>query len=292
MTRWLRAHPVAGFILLAFGVSYLVGMPLLMFGNGMIPARSSLAHGYLPRIGVTYGPAIAALVLAHLSGGPGGVARLLRSALPTRRDLPWAVGIIVVGMTLAAIAFLVAGVGRAELLGVVRAHGGLLVAHLVLQLVVVALGEELGWRGWLLPTLADRTTRLRATLIVAAVWGLWHWPLLLNGFVAGTMLLLGALGLSIIFTALWAGMERRLFTVVLAHATVNAPLFFMEQVVPARGAGDGRLVTAWQLLEGTYAVAALVFVVATWRWWMGRELHVNGRRGREGSTATAVPSTA
>ena len=70
MTRWLRAHPVAGFVLIAFGVSYLVGMPLLMVVTGMIPADASLVRGYLPRIGVTYGPAVAALLLARLSGAP------------------------------------------------------------------------------------------------------------------------------------------------------------------------------------------------------------------------------
>jgi uncharacterized protein len=272
MTRWLRAHPVAGFVLLAFGISYLVGVPLLMGVTGMIPPDADLARGYLPRIGVTYGPAVAALLLARLSGTQHAAAELLRRALPTRRDLPWSIGIVVVGIASASLALHFAGVGRAEQLGIVRAHGGLLAAHFALQLVVVALGEELGWRGWLLPALAARTTRLRATVFVAAVWGVWHAPLLFSGFVSAAMLLLGVLGLSVIFTALWARAEHRLFTVVLAHATVNAPLFFMEeQIVLARGPGDARLMLAWRVLQVTYAVVALVVVGATWRWWRARE---------------------
>jgi len=274
MTRWLRAHPVAGFVLLAFGISYLVGMPLLMVITAMIPSDAFLARGYLPRIGVTYGPAVAALLLARLSGAPHAAADLLRRALPTRRDLPWAIGIVVVGIGLAALALAFAGVGRAEQLEIVRTHGGLLAAHLALQIVVIALGEELGWRGWLLPTLAAHTTRLRATVAVAAIWGVWHAPLLFSGFVAASMFLLGVLGLSVIFTALWARSGQRLFTVVLAHATVNAPLVFMEQLVAARGPVDARIMMAWQLLQGTYAVAALLLVGATWRWWRAREPHV------------------
>jgi len=277
VTRWLRARPVAGFVLFAFGISYLVGVPLLMGVTGMIPPGAGLARGYLPRIGVTYGPAVAALLLARLAGTPGAARDLLRRALPTRRDLPWSIGIVVAGIGLASLALAVAGVGWAEQLGIVRAHGGLLAAHLALQLVVVALGEELGWRGWLLPALAARTTRLRATVAVAAIWGVWHAPLLFSGFVAASMLLLGVLGLSVIFTALWARAEHRLFTVVLAHATVNAPLFFMEQIVAARGPGDVRLILAWRLLQGTYAVAALVIVGATWGWWRAREPHLSGR---------------
>ena len=275
MTRWLRAHPVAGFVLIAFGVSYLVGMPLLMGASGMISPDAYLARGYLPRIGVTYGPAVAALLLARMSGAPHAATDLLRRALPTRRDLPWAVAIVVVGIGSAAVAFAFAGIGRAEQLEIVRTHGGLLAAHLALQIVLISLGEELGWRGWLLPTLTARTTRLRATVAVAAIWGVWHVPILFSGFVAASMLLLNVLGLSVIFTALWARAERRLFTVVLAHATVNAPLFFMEQVVVGRGPVDARITLAWRLLQATYAVAALVIVGATWRWWSAREPHTD-----------------
>jgi len=275
MTRWIRAHPVAGFVLIAFGVSYLVGMPLLMGVTGMIPPHAYLARAHLPRIGVTYGPAVAALIVARLSGTPSAAGELLRRALPTRRDLPWSIGIVVVGIGLASLALAVAGVGRAEQLASVRAHGGLLAAHFAMQLLVIALGEELGWRGWLLPTLAARTTRLRATLAVAAIWGVWHAPLLFSGFVAASMFLLAVLGLSVIFTALWARAGHRLFTVVLAHATVNAPLFFMEQLVAASQPGDARVGLAWRALQGMYAVAGLVVVAATWRWWRAREPHTD-----------------
>ena len=64
----------------------------------------SLAHAYLPRIGVTYGPAVAALVLARLTGGPDAARRLVRGAFPRWRDLPLALAILVTGIALAALA--------------------------------------------------------------------------------------------------------------------------------------------------------------------------------------------
>lgn len=45
----------------------------------------------------------------------------------------------------------------------------------------VALGEELGWRGWLLGALAP-LGRVRAVLATGAVWGLWHAPLIAMGY--------------------------------------------------------------------------------------------------------------
>jgi membrane protease YdiL (CAAX protease family) len=43
-----------------------------------------------------------------------------------------------------------------------------------------ALGEELGWRGYLLKALQDKWFLL-ASLIIGAVWGVWHFPLILLG---------------------------------------------------------------------------------------------------------------
>jgi len=43
------------------------------------------------------------------------------------------------------------------------------------------LGEELGWRGYLLPKLMP-LGKFRAYLILGVVWGLWHLPLILIGF--------------------------------------------------------------------------------------------------------------
>ena len=268
MTRWLRAHPVAGYCLLAYGISYLVGFPLLMVGSGLLPTRWSLAHTYLPRIGVTYGPAVAALVLARVTGAPTTARGLLRGALPRRRDLLLALIIMITGLASAAIALAGAGVEPGDLQAAIRQRGGTLAAHFALQLVVVALGEELGWRGWLLPTLAARSSRLGASLGVGAIWGLWHLPAMIQGGVAtGGMLLVGALGLSVLFTGLWVRADRRPFVAVVAHATVNAPLFFWEQALRDGGPPDDRVVTAWHYLEAGYAAAAILAVVAGWRWW-------------------------
>lgn len=44
-----------------------------------------------------------------------------------------------------------------------------------------ALGEEFGWRGYLLPKLLPLGAR-RATLVVGLVWGAWHWPVIAMGY--------------------------------------------------------------------------------------------------------------
>ncbi|MEW6716372.1 MAG: CPBP family intramembrane glutamic endopeptidase [Chloroflexota bacterium] len=53
-------------------------------------------------------------------------------------------------------------------------------------------GEELGWRGYLLPKLMV-LGKLKAYLLLGIVWGLWHLPLILIGFTYPGQPILGTL---------------------------------------------------------------------------------------------------
>lgn len=47
--------------------------------------------------------------------------------------------------------------------------------------IVLAFGEEYGWRGYLQAELC-KLGRLRGVLLVGVIWGMWHWPLILMGW--------------------------------------------------------------------------------------------------------------
>jgi membrane protease YdiL (CAAX protease family) len=49
------------------------------------------------------------------------------------------------------------------------------------QILFLSFGEEFGWRAYLLPKLMPLGPR-KATLLVGAIWGAWHWPAILMGF--------------------------------------------------------------------------------------------------------------
>lgn len=97
---------------------------------------------------------------------------------------------------------------------------------------VVALGEELGWRGYLQPRLVELLGTRRGVVLTGVVWGAWHWPLILMGYEYG----LDAPGAPwlgpVVFLvfAVSAGTVLGWLTVrggsvwpaVLAHASINA----------------------------------------------------------------------
>ncbi|MGN0662606.1 MAG: lysostaphin resistance A-like protein [Faecalibacterium sp.] len=53
--------------------------------------------------------------------------------------------------------------------------------------MLFAVGEEAGWRGFMLPMLKERFGLWKGRIIGGVIWGIWHWPvMLLSGYEYGT----------------------------------------------------------------------------------------------------------
>jgi len=52
--------------------------------------------------------------------------------------------------------------------------------------IITTLGEEIGWRGYLLPKLREHYSDRIAIVISGAIWGLWHAPIIAMGHNYGT----------------------------------------------------------------------------------------------------------
>ncbi len=128
---------------------------------------------------------------------------------------------------------------------------------------IFALGEELGWRGYLLPKLLP-LGQIPAMLISGAIWGFWHAPAILQGHNYPEHPVLGV-GMMIVFTVLlgiffsWLYLKTKSpWAPALAHGTVNAvaglPLLFLTDVNLTLG-GSLTSVSGW------LALAALVGIL-------------------------------
>ena len=59
-------------------------------------------------------------------------------------------------------------------------QNGLLAVTLApLANMIPAVGEEAGWRGYMMPRLKERLGLLNGRLLGGIIWGVWHWPLML-----------------------------------------------------------------------------------------------------------------
>lgn len=121
--------------------------------------------------------------------------------------------------------------------------------------------EELGWRGYVLDRLQDKWTALISTLILGAVWSLWHLPLF---FIEGTyqanlgvgtpafwLFMIGIIPLSFSFTWIYNNTHRSTLAVILFHAMVN----FTGEIMAITEQADAITILLW------FAVAIGIGVV-------------------------------
>lgn len=135
-----------------------------------------------------------------------------------------------------------------------------------LSTVVFALGEEIGWRGWLLPQLARRFGLASGLLITGVIWALWHAPLTLLGYNypnLGRWAALAFIGFCVPFGAIlgWLRLSANsVWPCTVAHASLNAaviPFSLFES--PAHQSNPlltGFGLTGWAILA---AIAAALF---------------------------------
>ena len=206
---WVARHDLAVFFPLAFLFSWYPWVIAIVRGT---------ASGPNP-----LGPLIAALIVTGLAEGRAGMRALLGRIVRARIGWSSYAVIFVLPIMLCAVAVAVmAAVGQPISLAASPAWREL-PERFVFIFLFIGLGEEPGWRGFVLPRLQERSTPLMASLILAPIWALWHLPLMGNEFPAPVIpaFLISLLGGTLIQTALFNQTRGSVFVQMLFHTTVN-----------------------------------------------------------------------
>jgi uncharacterized protein len=219
----LERHPVLIFFALSYAVSWALWTPLVIL-RGDVPEMLGLG---LLALGSLVPSAVAILLVAVLQGRCG-VRELLSRLLLWRVGWRWYV-VVLAGLLLVPCAF-----GVRVLFGGSFPTLGMSVPLVLLTLGLSifpgsAVGEEIGWRGFVLPRLQARHSALGAGLVLGVGWGMWHLPLWLTGTASHTLGLFPAfvvstVALSILYTWIYNGTRGSLLIVVLFHAATNLAL--------------------------------------------------------------------
>jgi membrane protease YdiL (CAAX protease family) len=138
----------------------------------------------------------------------------------------------------------------------------------VIKSMASALGEEIGWRGFLVPELFKTTSFTTTALISGAVWSCWHYPLLIWGdYNSGTPTWFGltcftvmVMSISCIFA--WLRLKSgSLWTAALLHASHN---LYIQGIFTPLTRNTGK--TAWYIDEfgAVVPIVALAFAIYFW----------------------------
>jgi len=214
----VRARPILTYLVLAYGWTWITVLPLLLQKRGL--AEFGLPEAW-EAVGA-FGPLVAAWLVMRRAGQlPAFHARITGS--PDRAALAVGLGSPFLFLVLAlALGGPWPGVSQltGSELGTVRGLLDLLLVASLLQ----SLGEEPGWRGFLLPALRERHGPLAATLLLFPAWLFWHLPFFLSrpdfGLAQFAGFSLGILSAAVWFTWLWER-SRSIWLAVAFHALLN-----------------------------------------------------------------------
>jgi len=233
---------IARFLILTFGVTWALWVPLLRMASaadGSHHVSPLLALGGPVFLVGVFAPGLVAVTLTAWDHGGRGVRDLLR------RIVRWRVGLrfYAFALLLMPLIKLTVALIHRLLVGAWPSFGEtrpLLLVFATILSTIGQIGEEVGWRGYLLPHLTERTSLVAASLIVGVIWATWHLPLF---FAPGAdtsgqsfpLYVLQVTAYSVVLAWLYWRTGGSLLLTMFMHAAFNN----MKDIVPSGGVRGG-----------------------------------------------------
>ena len=276
----MKRHPIITFFVLTYVITWAIESPLVFLTDSV-----TATQGLVLVILASNVPSAVAIVLTAIVLGRGALRKLLARLLIWRVNPFWYLVVFLGPVALTGGVVLLNALmgGPALSLGMTLVGATIFFAFSIFP--GSALGEEIGWRGYVLPRLQSRMSALSAALLIAPLWGLWHLPLWLTGEPDRTPnlytgFLVSAFALSIIFTWVYNSTGGSLLMIVLLHATVNLPITLVRDDL-------GPQATVPVLLYfGLLVVAAIVVVIVAGPKHLSRKHKKQEEKAAESEVAT------
>jgi uncharacterized protein len=231
MTEPRPKHAVLLYLLIAC-IPPWIGWSLLTFG--VIPQNS-------PWSGVMFltgeAASIAGLVMTFSTQGRQGVSRLLREAV--RVVVPirwWLYALLLPPLWLVGAGILYLTIHGLPIIFKPSALRELGTLALLVPFLFGPLGEEFGWRGFLLPRFVKQFSAVPACFFVGVIWAIWHWPLFYKAIVKSPaeeifFVLANIIGMSFLIGVVYLRTKSLLLS-MLMHWCINAMQAVAGKLLP------------------------------------------------------------
>lgn len=219
---------IAIFLALTFGITWTIGGAAVLAPDWVDAHFGPLTSGSPLFYLAVWAPNIAAIIVTLATLGWAGIVDLLARLWRWRvRAWVWAVTLLFYPALMLVVELV--GLAFGDPLPAPANWAKLAMGLVSLPVIALGpLGEELGWRGFLLPRMLDRMRPLTAALILGTIWMVWHIPaFFLSGVPQSSMsfpvFAIGGVALNVFLT--WIFLNARqsiLLAGIIPHAMANA----------------------------------------------------------------------
>ena len=239
----------------------LVVFVLLAYGLSWWPAALRLLNPDSAPV-LPIGPSIAAMIVVGWVYGRRGWRALLRSAIDVRIGRWWWGAAIPLPVAAAAAGLtLLSGAVLPSDTDLVMALTGSLIALPIVLIIGGPLGEELGWRGYLLPHFLRRHSPLTATVMLIPFWLAFHLPLVITDPGRyGPWWVLTVIGLAFTMTWLHLRSGGSVLLAIVFHTVANSASAVAIQLF-----AEADRPLAWQLSAALWTLTGIVIAAGPLR---------------------------
>jgi len=220
--REMGVESLVLFFVLTFAITWSVAGAMLLFRTE-IEAVTGPIDGHNPVfILAVWGPAISAFTLISLRYGRTGLADFLRRLTLWRMHWGWWVFLI---LSIPASRYFGAALSG-DLSQPFPFSPWYTVIPALLMTLIIGPVEEFGWRGFALPLLQREMAPFWATLVLGAIWAVWHYPAFI---ISGTpqsggsfaVFVFAAMIISVAFTAMFNASRGSILIPAVYHFQAN-----------------------------------------------------------------------
>jgi membrane protease YdiL (CAAX protease family) len=232
--EFLKRHSLISGIVLIFALPWTIMLAVAADSHGLLPFHVPPAIALC----AGYGVVAASLIMQGLLYGKKGVRELLQRFILWRVGIRWYLLALFGFPAIKLAAVLLNAAVRREMPDfshvfasqIFGSSASLWVFVLPFFLVdVLTNGEEIGWRGFVLPRLQTRYNSFVSSLILGVIWAVWHAPhfLVAGSTIPAGWFLLEVMAQTILFTWVYNNTGGSLLLVTLMHAAINTAGAFL-----------------------------------------------------------------
>ena len=169
-------------------------------------------------------PALAALILVYKNDGISSVLQLLRRSFDFNRikNKAWYLAFAFINPIIAVLAY---GIMRAAGESIpIPASPTLAIVPMFVVFFIAALGEEVGWTGYITEPLQNRFGTINAGILLGLIWAIWHFIPLIQAHRSIEWIAwwsLGTIALRVIMVWLYVHAGKSVFAGAVFHAMIN-----------------------------------------------------------------------